>query len=74
MSLWSLSTQSHAAVRPFNHRAVVLHNLFLYYVRHEHFPKASSVTQCLVGKERGRDQREVKTLETRRKDLLNSSH
>lgn len=44
-----ISTQCHAAGEPFNHRAVILHKLCLYYMRHQHFPKASGITQCLAG-------------------------
>lgn len=37
-------------LQPFNHRPIVLHNLFLYYVRYGRFPEASGVTQRLEGR------------------------
>ena len=52
-----ISAHSHA-VQPFNHRTVVLNNLLLYYMRQEHLPQASSITQCLEGKDE--DQKEEK--------------
>lgn len=49
------STRFPDVLQPFYHRTIVLHNLFLYYVRHGDFPEASGVTQRLEGRGAGEE-------------------